>query len=170
MRRKSLLYLLIGAVTLLSMSSVSAAVLSEEIELGGITLGMPQEVVQRTYGNPIERNRYGGDFYGNGLYVSVLSEKAMNIRAGGSGNGSENKYYVSEIKIKDDCPLTTPSGIGLDSSVDEVLFVYGEPDAQRQKPGCDICYIYYGSDMDGKQLMFYIKNEKLVRISCYLSD
>jgi hypothetical protein len=56
MRGKSLLYLLIGAVTLLNMSSVSAAVLSEEIELGGITLGMPQEVVQRTYGNPIEIN------------------------------------------------------------------------------------------------------------------
>ncbi len=96
-----------------------AQIADESAALGGLTVGLPLTRVIEIYGNPQKIDQYNNLTYGNGT-VKIMTNFKSRVRI--------DRIYVSANN-----GFTTPEGIRVGSSINQLFNTYGSPD--RNMPG-----------------------------------
>ena len=123
---------------------VHALIDSDDLVLGGVTLGESYEEVEAQYGPPTQR-KIGGFWYGSIYYGDTVQ---MTIEP---DRDKPDTYYIYGVTSRGNNGLATPKGITVGSTEEEVLEAYGGPDRTFFDHG------------DGGQNYMYYDNENFKR-------
>ena len=161
---------LLFALLLLPAADGAAGLADEEMELGGIRLGDTREEVEDVYGEGDHVadgvTKWGGTTvhifacdYGDYLSVQYRDEgDACRVIGVHLGVNNVNKY--NERPSDEAQMIETPSGIHLDSTLEDLNAVYGyipKPECSHNAP--PVCGYFYDSADADAALAFYICNE-----------
>ena len=165
MKIRAVFFTLLLALLLLPAVGDAARLSDEEMELGGIRLGDTMEDVEAVYGEGDHIadgvTKWGGTTvhifacdYGDSLVVQYRDEgDACRVISVHLGVNNVNKY--SQRPSNEAQMIETPSGIHLDSTLEDLEAVYGyipKPECSRNAP--PVCGYFY--DGETAQLAFYI--------------
>lgn len=142
----------------LMIGAAEAQVPDSALALGGISIGSTEAYVKATYGKPktltreyyAPRKSYIREYnYGDSFYISVLESTGTVFRM---------------MSMDHHNNVSTPKGIKIGSTLQELLRAYGNPDL-RQIDGEVDHYWYIGSGYKGN-LVFHVSYGKVVGIGC----
>ena len=170
MKIRAVFFTLLFALLLLPAVGGAAGISYEEMELGGIRLGDTKEDVEAVYGEGDHIadgvTKWGGTTvhifacdYGDYLSVQYRDEgDACRVIGVHLGVNNVNKY--SQRPSDEAQMIETPSGIHLDSTLEDLNAVYGyipKPECSHNAP--PVCGYFYDSADADAALAFYICNE-----------
>ena len=168
MKIRAVFFTLLLALLLLPAVGDAARLSDEEMELGGIRLGDTREEVEAVYGEGDHIadgvKKWGGTTvhifacdYGDSLVVQYRDEgDACRVISVHLGVNNVNKY--SQRPSNEAQMIETPSGIHLDSTLEDLEAVYGyipKPECGHNAP--PVCGYFYNSA--DAVLAFYICQE-----------
>ena len=147
---KKIFILLIGLIIFCS-ENCSASISSNRFYLGGLSLDKPMREVTEMYGQAarVEKND-SLTFYYFGDESFCIVEFAERIFA---------------IHSNDNNEIATPDGVTVGMAEQVVLDVYGKPDNLIQQTDGLKNYVYNRAGRKYEDLIFFVRNEKVVGIS-----
>ena len=168
MRIRAFFFTLLLALLLLPAAGGAAELADEEMALGGIRLGDTMEEVEADYGEGDHIadgvTKWGGTTvhtfacdYGDSLVVQYRDEGDA-CRVIGVHLGVNNVNHYSQRPSDEAQEIETPSGIHLDSTLDDLKAAYGyipKPECGHSAP--PVCGYFYNSA--DAVLAFYICRE-----------
>ena len=143
--------LLVGALLMLSFSTVCASIPDSEFSLGGITIGSSADYVKSLYGEPDRAsNAQPGP---DGSYYGYVYGSSLRIEFNADTNA------VTGVIVTANNGFSTPAGITVGMDADVITQLYGEP---FRISGGIISY-----HEEGKWLVFTPRNGKITEIKSF---
>ena len=170
MKIRAFFFTLLLAFLLIPAVGGAAGLSYEEMELGGIRLGDTREEVEAVYGEGDHIadgvTEWGGTTvhifacdYGDSLSVQYRDEgdacRVIGVHLGVNNVNKYNERPSAEAQM-----IETPSGIHLDSTLEDLEAVYGyipKPECSHNAP--PVCGYFYDSANADAALAFYICQE-----------
>ena len=122
---KKMFFAVVSMVMMVTSSCFAHQVTLKDLNIGGIYVGQPMREVASIYKNPAGTMEIPPK--GFGYIFTFDGDIGMNIQPNGSdiNDSTIQKITVDGLQNSD---LIMSSGIGLGSTLDDVLSTYGEPD------------------------------------------
>ena len=141
-------------MVLFTLNVCFAALPDSEFAIGGLTLGSTEEQVQSVYGEPNSRRVSEVGIPGSGQYD-------VRYTYGDSVTIIFHEGHLTSLIVTRANGWTTPSGIGIGTSLSALLNTYGKP---TRTSGKNTLYHYGWHDVSYAGLGFEIKNNKVVEL------
>lgn len=131
---------------------------SEEINIGGITIGASLDYVEQIYGKPTNKKPFTNDL-GSGL---IYNYNDLFIVSG--INTQDGKTYVDSIICREGI-LTTPSGFAVGSPYQKVVDKYGKvaPLSKERVRNYKKDFMYYQHSYGNWYMLFVVDKKDLIQ-------